>query len=310
MKPVTETLKSLIASHGEDIIQQPQRLKAILADLLPYEKRMRYLLEVSLRAEIPAKLKDIQQAETEVRETKANALKHYFKEEYFLEDNAVKSVFDCWVEVIKSTLTKPVIYSEPVTDIDGNVYKTVQIGNQIWMTENLRVSRYRNGDLIPNVQNNEEWSNLKTGAWCNYENNSDFDSEYGKLYNWFTVVDKRGLAPKGWHLPSYYELQQLIDYLGDENVAGRKLKETGSSHRKEPNKGKTIESGFRAPPGSYRYFNGTFYDTGYEGFWWSATEDNTTDASVKSNYHTSDDGLFSRLYNTKSNGLSVRCLRD
>jgi hypothetical protein len=100
MKPVTETLKSLIASHGEDIIQQPQRLKAMLADLLPHEKRMRYLLEVSLRAEIPAKLKDIQQAETEVRETKTNSIKHYFKEEYFLEDNAVKSVFDCWEEVV------------------------------------------------------------------------------------------------------------------------------------------------------------------------------------------------------------------
>ena len=99
MKSVTETLKSLIASHGEDIIQQPQRLKAMLADLLPHEKRMRYLLELSLRAEIPKKLKDIQQDEKEVRETKTNALKHYFKEEFFLEDNAVKSVFDCWREI-------------------------------------------------------------------------------------------------------------------------------------------------------------------------------------------------------------------
>ena len=100
MKSVTETLRSLIASQGEDIIEQPQRLKAMLADLLPHEKRMRYLLEVSLRAEIPAKLKDIQQDEKEVREIKTNSLKHYFKEEYFLEDNAVKSVFDCWEEVI------------------------------------------------------------------------------------------------------------------------------------------------------------------------------------------------------------------
>jgi hypothetical protein len=100
MKAVSKILIDLVASHGEDIIQQPQRLKAMLADLLPHEKRMRYLLEVSLRAEIPAKLKDIQQAETEVRETKTNSLKHYFKEEYFLEDNAVKSVFDCWGEVV------------------------------------------------------------------------------------------------------------------------------------------------------------------------------------------------------------------
>ena len=99
MKSVTETLKSLIASHGEDIIQQPQRLKAMLADLLPNEKRMRYLLELSLRAEIPNKLTDIQQDEKEVRETKTNALKHYFKEEFFLEDIAVKSVFDCWMEI-------------------------------------------------------------------------------------------------------------------------------------------------------------------------------------------------------------------
>jgi len=117
MKSVTEILKSLIVSHGEDIIQQPQRLKAMLADLLPHKKRMRYLLEVSLRAEIPAKLKDIQQDEKEVRETKTNSLKHYFKEEYFLEDNAVKSVFDCWVEVLPSIELKYEIVSTIISNI-------------------------------------------------------------------------------------------------------------------------------------------------------------------------------------------------
>ena len=89
-----------------------------------------------------------------------------------------------------------------LTDIDGNIYKTVQIGNQIWMAENLRVSRYRNGDLIPNVTDNEKWGEFETGAWCNYDNNPNLNSEYGKLYNWYAVADSRNIAPAGWHVPT------------------------------------------------------------------------------------------------------------
>lgn len=269
MKPVTETLKSLIASHGEEILQQPQRIKAMLADLLPHEKRMRYLLEVSLRAEIPKKLTDIQQDEKEVRETKTNSIKHYFKEEYFLEDNAVKSVFDCWMEVIKNTLTNPVIYSEPVTDIDGNVYKTVQIGNQIWMAENLRVSRYRNGDIIPNITDDEKWSNMDKGAWCNYLNDPAYDSEFGKLYNWYTIDDERELAPEGWHVSTNEDWTILEGYLGGYEIAGGKLKETGTINWEKTNEGTTNESGFCALPGGGRINGkGKFYLSRFNGYWW------------------------------------------
>lgn len=170
MKSVTETIKTLIAQRGIEIIQQPQRLKAMLADLLPHEKRMRYLLEVSMRAEIPAKLKEIQKAEKDVRETKINVLKHYFKEEYFLEDNAVKSVFDCWVEVIK--INKPIVEFnlETATDIDGNVYKTVKIGDQVWMAENLKTTRYNDGTSIPNFTNSLDYNGKVAPAYFWYDN--------------------------------------------------------------------------------------------------------------------------------------------
>lgn len=304
MKTVSKILNDLVASHGENIIEQPQRLKAMLADLLPNEKRMRYLLELSLRAEIPAKLKDIQLDEVEVRETKTNTLKHYFKEEYFLEDNAVKSVFDCWTEV----LVKNDSDCETVTDIDGNMYKTVKIGNQIWMAENLRVSRYRNGDLIPNVKNNGDWEKLETGGWCNNDNNPAYDAEYGKLYNWFAVDDVRGLAPEGWHVPSDVELTILVNYLGGETVAGGKLKEKGTIHWNSPNVGATNETYFNALPGGNRFKDGEYYEVGEDGSWWTCTNDDTYNAwyFILTNEYCDED----RNSSSKQQGLSVRCIKN
>ena len=111
-------------------------------------------------------------------------------------------------------LVKSIDLSNTVTDIDGNVYKTVQIGNQIWMAENLRVSKYRNGDIIPNVSIDNELPNINTGAWCIYHNNPEYDAKYGKLYNCYTIDDNRGLSPDGWHIPSTEEWEILFSNLG------------------------------------------------------------------------------------------------
>lgn len=232
-------------------------------------------------------------------------------------NNIINNSSDVYLEALlklelkrrtKSELPDGVDNSETVTDIDGNVYKTVQIGNQTWMAENLKVSRYRSGDLIPNVQDDEDWNNLKNDACCNYENNPDFDSEYGKLYNWLTVVDKRGLSPIGWHIPSDNEWQQLIDYLDGKDFSGGTLKETGTSHWKDSNELGTNESGFSALPGGYRLFEGTFCFLRHSGNWWSSTEFTSTSALCMSLYYGS-----SRTIRGKENkycGFSVRCLRD
>jgi len=306
MKAVSKILIDLVASHGEDILQQPQRLKAMLADLLPHEKRMRYLLEVSLRAEIPAKLKDIQQDEKEVRETKTNSLKHYFKEEYFMEDKAVKSVFDCWLDVIS---TKD-IEKNNVTDIDGNVYKTVQIGTQTWMAENLRVSKYRNGDKIPNVQNNEDWCDLETGAWSNYDNSPDNDLEYGKLYNWYAVDDKRGLAPEGWHVPNGREWNNLLTYLIGEywSEGNVRIQADGLPIWLVNNIGVTNKDGFCAMPFGARLNNGEFdeYDD-FANFWYS-TECRFDSAWSRKLRHYNN-AMRGQGY-PKYYGLSVRCVKD
>ncbi|MCD4693727.1 MAG: hypothetical protein K8R79_12490, partial [Calditrichales bacterium] len=163
---------------------------------------------------------------------------------------------------------EPQIFPDTVTDIDGNVYKTVKIGSQVWMAENLKVTHYRNGDLIPNVAGKSEWKNLGIGACCNYDNNA---AAYGLLYNWYAVNDSRNIAPAGWHVPAEKEWQTLIDYLGGEAVAGGKMKERGTAHWKRPNTGATNSSGFSALSSCYRNDKGTFYGIGNEADYWSGS---------------------------------------
>ncbi len=116
------------------------------------------------------------------------------------------------------------ILDRTVSDIDGNIYKIVTIGNQTWTKSNLNVSRYRNGDPIPQVQDPSQWANLTTGAWCYYNNDPANGLIYGKLYNWYAVNDPRGIAPIDWHVPSDAEWTILTDFLGGINVAGGKMK--------------------------------------------------------------------------------------
>ena len=208
-----------------------------------------------------------------------------------------------------------------VTDIDGNVYQTVKIGNQWWMAENLKVTHYRNGEAIPNVTVDTEWINLRTGAYCSYDNADSNIAFYGLLYNWFAIADIRKIAPEGWHVPRDAEWKELEKYLGmgqsDADALGwrgtnegGKLKERGTLHWLSPNTGATNTTGFTGLPGGYRYGGtGEFLDLGgLGGAWWSTSAYGASSAWFRSlSYHFVQ---VYRLYSNWKSGLSVRCVRD
>jgi uncharacterized protein (TIGR02145 family) len=181
----------------------------------------------------------------------------------------------------------------------------VTIGTQVWMTKNLDVSTFRNGDLIPEVKTNEEWKAAgenKQPACCYYQNDPANGENYGKLYNWYAVNDPRGLAPEGWHVPSGDEWTKLTDFLGGESKAGSKMKsETG--WRKEYSSGSqsTNSSSFNGLPGGSRSNDGPFYGIGSMGFWWSSPK-RARSLSFKN-------GVVGRA-SALEVGFSVRCLRD
>ena len=186
-----------------------------------------------------------------------------------------------------------------------------KIGDQIWTLTNLDVATYRNGDAIPQVQDVIAWSNLTTGAWCYYENTTTYGSIYGKLYNWYAVNDSRGLAPKGYHIPTDAEWTTLATYLGGERVAGRKMKESGTSHwRFDEFTDATNSSGFTGLPGG-GFNNMVFLGFGHMnayGFWWSSSEFNTGNAWSRDLCYAFDSA--SRNNDSKQNGYSVRCIKD
>lgn len=197
-----------------------------------------------------------------------------------------------------------------VTDIDGNVYQMVKICNQIWTKTNLNVSKYRNGDIIPQVTDAATWSKLGTGAWCYYENITANGTTYGKLYNGWAINDPRGLAPIGWHIPSDDEWEVLITCLGEKIVAGGKMKETGTMLWQNPNGSATNSSGFTAIPGGSRAgsADGQFINIGYVGNWWSSSIDGPFGLWVRN--LTSSNGAVYRYSYGRNHGLSVRCIKD
>ena len=207
-----------------------------------------------------------------------------------------------------------------LTDIDGNAYDTVVIGTQVWMSKNLRVSKYRNGDPIPTNLNNTVWQNDTSGAYAIYNNTTTNDSIYGKLYNWYAVADPRGLCPVGWHVPSDAEWQTLETALGmpaaelnnqgsrgsAQNVGG-KMKSVSPLWLSN-NAGATNSSGFAGLPGGNRNNIITYFGIGDDGYWWSSTQVSTTNAWFRNlNYSM---GYVYRNYLNKSYGFSVRCVRD
>ena len=190
--------------------------------------------------------------------------------------------------------------SGTVLDIEGNVYKTVTIGSQEWMAENLRTSKYRNGDAIPGNLSNDEWKSATSGAQAVYDNKNSNLSTYGRLYNWYAVKDTRGLCPSGWRVPTDAEWTELTNFLGGLEVAGKKMKTS--------NWNGTNSSGFSALPGGARYYSGDYFDDlGYGGYWWSSSPSGS-DAWYR--FLSSGNSDVYRYYGSVRHGFSVRCVRD
>jgi uncharacterized protein (TIGR02145 family) len=210
--------------------------------------------------------------------------------------------------IIALTFNSSLTYGT-VTDIDGNVYKTITIGTQTWMAENLKTTKYRNGDLIGTTTadiSNE--SNPKYQWPCGGDDS--YLSVYGRLYTWYAATDNRNIAPTGWHVPSISELSTLVDYLGGggRTSAPRKLKETGTNHWNTPNTSVTNESGFTAVPGGWRDPYGNFNLMGRQGTIWSTFDASTIGAGYLQIYY--DDSNLGQGTNPKNMGFSIRCIKD
>jgi len=197
-----------------------------------------------------------------------------------------------------------------ITDIDGNVYTSVTIGTQVWMVENLKTTKYRNGDLIgttapATLEISQEATPKYQWAYDDDENNV---VTYGRLYTWYAVTDTRNVCPVGWHVPSDAEWTTLTTYLGGESVAGGKLKEAGTSHWIPSNEGATNSSGFTALPSGIRTTNGSFSSLGGYCAWWSSTEESTPSAYHRYiGYDINNVGSYGYY---KHYGFSIRCLQD
>ncbi len=203
----------------------------------------------------------------------------------------------------------PAVAYGTMTDQDGNVYRTVTIGTQEWMAENLRTTKYRNGDHISMLDGESKWKNAISGACCCYDNEMRYIAVYGLLYNHYAVSDSRDLAPEGWHVATNHDWEFLFGHLGGIGVAGQKLKEQGPGHWHGSNEG-TNESGFTALPGGYRFqwqiiTNGSwdYGSIGTDGMWWTADGGVWISSSLTELYEI-DSGLGLKY------GRSVRCVRD
>ena len=192
-----------------------------------------------------------------------------------------------------------------VADVDGNVYKTIAIGQQTWFAENLRTTKYNDGTAIPKVTDNTTWSYLTSGAYCYYNNDETNKNTHGALYNWHTVNTEK-LCPVGWHVPTINEWKLLTDFMG--SGSGGKLKEAGTGHWIRANSNATNESGFSALPGGIRMYNGEFNNLNIYGFWWSSTLYSPQIAWLLSlNCDNNNPDWTTWLSVT---GNSVRCLKD
>lgn len=229
-----------------------------------------------------------------------------------------------------------------LTDQDGNTYKTIKIGSQTWMAENLRTTKYRNGDVIettiPSTKDISTEKNAKYQWTFDFNPGENNVATYGRMYTWSTINDSRNIAPTGWHIPTDAEWETLIVYLGGNVDAGAKLSETGKTHWQDPKMDDPVadwiiwknsitvatnETGFTALPGGVRDSKGTFSQNDQSGSWWSSSNDESYEAikwSLGYNiYITHENGILTydvkgvyayNDYLEKEFGLNVRCVKD
>jgi uncharacterized protein (TIGR02145 family) len=202
-----------------------------------------------------------------------------------------------------------IIFSTSIADIEGNNYKTVQIGSQLWMAENLKTTKFRDGSSISLISNNLDWGSMTTPSYCWYNNDTIANKvTYGALYNWYAVVSPNMLCPSGWKVPSDVDWTTLMDFLGGSDFAGDKLKEVGTLHWSSPNNGATNATGFTAIPSGGRGNDGVFWNLGLYSLFWSATSFSSTNAwyrSIENQY-----SIVFRYDYSKKGGFAVRCLKN
>ena len=207
----------------------------------------------------------------------------------------------------------PLIQYGSMIDQDGNEYKTVVIGEQEWMAENLKASSYRNGDEIPTSLTDSLWNSTSQGAWCYYDDNENNECPFGKLSNWYAAVDSRGICPVGWHVPSDEDWAILVDSLGSFTTVGVKLKTTGNLEEgtglwRSPNQNATNSTGFSGLPGGFRNRVSNWGAKDGYGYYWSASLNEEGNPLYR--YLSFNNFLVYRYYSEVNTGFSVRCVRD
>ncbi len=193
-----------------------------------------------------------------------------------------------------------------VTDIEGNVYPVVKIGTQTWTAENLKSTKLNDGSPITNVTDNNSWNTHTSPGYCWYGNDVNNKTDFGALYNWYAVNTGK-LCPAGWHVPNDVEWSTLTQHLGGEDIAGGKLKETGTTYWNSPNTGATNESGFSARGSGVRLVAGEFNDFKNLSLWWTST---LGDLGAMFRYANNQNTKLTTHGYNKKNGLSVRCIKD
>ncbi len=195
-----------------------------------------------------------------------------------------------------------------VSDKEGNNYRTVVLDNKTWMAENLRVTKYKNGESIETTNPNQDISKVSEPKYYwSYKGKDSLSKIYGNLYTWYVIQDPRGVCPEGFHVPSDQEWISLINSLDGNIEAGAKLKETDFVHWFKPNANATNKSGFTALPGGYRDNDGKYYVLGFRGYWWSSKKNYVVMAWNSGLIYNND--ILERLDFLKKNGLSVRCVK-
>jgi uncharacterized protein (TIGR02145 family) len=208
-----------------------------------------------------------------------------------------------------SAVVNPMLIYGTVKDQDSITYKTIKIGNQIWMAENLRTTKYNDGSMITDVTDNTLWKGANSGAYCTYNNTENPDSiaTFGRLYNWYAVNTGK-LAPKGWHVPSQADWTILVNYLGGTGVAANQLFEIGVMHWAAPNTQATNASGFTMLPGGYRDYSGSFLNINDGANFWTSTKYSGQNPSRV--YFLKNDPKAYGYNGLENFGFSIRCVKD